>query len=111
MKLFTATVVAILIQISLWPAQLRADEVTVNQKGAVLTAAFTFGALAGGFGVFFGTAILALALITTGSEFVGVAKFAALAHLPVMIIEGIMTGFIASYLMKVKPEILGKKEL
>ena len=67
---------------------------------------FIFGALAGGFGVFFGTAILALALVTTGSEFVGVAKFAALAHLPVMIIEGIMTGFIASYLMKVKPEIL-----
>jgi cobalt/nickel transport system permease protein len=67
---------------------------------------FIFGALAGGSGVFFGTAILALALATTGSEFVIVAKYAALAHLPVMIIEGIMTGFIVSYLMKVKPEIL-----
>lgn len=67
---------------------------------------FIFGALAGGSGVFFGTGILALALVTTGSEFVGVAKYAALAHLPVMIIEGIMTGFIASFLMKVKPEIL-----
>ncbi len=67
---------------------------------------FIFGALAGGSGIFFGTAILALALATTGSEFVVVAKYAALAHLPVMIIEGIMTGFIASYLMKVKPEIL-----
>ena len=70
---------------------------------------FIFGALAGGSGVFFGTAILALALVTTGSEFVGVAKYAALAHLPVMTIEGIMTGFIASYLMKVKPEILGRR--
>ena len=67
---------------------------------------FIFGALAGGSGVFLGTGILALALVTTGSEFVGVAKYAALAHLPVMIIEGIMTGFIASYLVKVKPEIL-----
>ncbi len=67
---------------------------------------FIFGALAGGSGVFLGTGILALALITTGSEFIGVAKYVALAHLPVMIIEGIMTGFIASYLMKVKPEIL-----
>lgn len=67
---------------------------------------FIFGALAGGSGVFLGTGILALALVTTGTEFMGVAKYAALAHLPVMIIEGIMTGFIASFLMKVKPEIL-----
>ncbi|MFQ5722352.1 MAG: cobalt transporter CbiM [Candidatus Aminicenantales bacterium] len=67
---------------------------------------FIFGALAGGSGVFLGTIILALALITTGSEFVGVARYAALAHIPVMIIEGIVTGFIASFLMKVKPEIL-----
>jgi cobalt/nickel transport system permease protein len=36
----------------------------------------------------------------------GVAKYAALTHLPVMIIEAIITGFIASFLMKVKPEIL-----
>lgn len=67
---------------------------------------FIFGALAGASGVFSGTLILALALITTGSEFMGMAKYAALAHLPVMIIEAIITGFIASFLMKVKPEIL-----
>ena len=70
---------------------------------------FVFGALAGGSGVFFGTGILALALVTTGSEFMGVAKYAVIAHIPVMIIEGIMTGFIASYLVKVKPEILGRR--
>ena len=70
---------------------------------------FIFGALAGGSGVFFGTGILALALVTTGSEFMGVAKYAVIAHIPVMIIEGIMTGFIASYLVKVKPEILGRR--
>lgn len=67
---------------------------------------FIFGALAGASGVFSGTLILALALITTGSEFMGMAKYAALVHLPVMIIEAIITGFIASFLMKVKPEIL-----
>jgi len=68
-----------------------------------------FGAVAGAAGVFLGTIILAMLLVTTGSEFIGVAKYAALAHLPVMIIEGIMTGFIASFLMKVKPEILGRR--
>jgi len=65
-----------------------------------------FGALAGAAGVFFGTIILAMLLVTTGDEFIVVAKYAALAHLPVMIIEGIITGFIASFLLKVKPEIL-----
>lgn len=67
---------------------------------------FIFGALAGGSGAFLGTIILALVLVTTGSEFVGVAKYAALAHVPVIIIEAIITGFIVSYLFKVKPEIL-----
>lgn len=67
---------------------------------------FIFGALAGASGVFLATLILALALITTGSEFMGVAKYAVLAHLPVMTIEAIITGFIASFLIKVKPEIL-----
>ena len=70
---------------------------------------FIFGALAGASGVFLATLILALALITTGSEFMGMAKYAALAHLPVMTIEAIITGFIASFLMKVKPEILKGK--
>jgi cobalt/nickel transport system permease protein len=67
---------------------------------------FILGALAGGSGVFLGTGILALALVTTGSEFIGVAKYAVLAHIPVIIIEGAITGFIASFLMRVKPEIL-----
>ena len=67
---------------------------------------FLFGFLAGFSGVFFGTVILALLLVSAGSNFFGVAKFAALAHLPVMIIEGIITGFIVTFLKKVKPEIL-----
>lgn len=65
-----------------------------------------FAAVAGTAGVFLGTLILATLLVTTGTEFIGVAKYAALAHLPVMIIEGIITGFVVSFLMKVKPEIL-----
>lgn len=65
-----------------------------------------FGFLTGFLAVFFATLILATLLITTGSEFIGVAKYAALAHLPVMVIEGVVTGFVASFLMKVKPEIL-----
>ena len=65
-----------------------------------------FGFLAGALAIFFAVLILATLLVTTGSEFIGVAKYAALAHLPIMIIEGIVTGFIASFLMRVKPEML-----
>ena len=42
----------------------------------------------------------------SGENFFGVAKLAAAVHLPVMIIEGIITGFVVSFLQKVKPEIL-----
>jgi cobalt/nickel transport system permease protein len=65
-----------------------------------------FGALAGASGIFIGTLILAGLLLTTGSEFIGVAKYAILAYLPVMTIEGIVSGFVTSFLLRVKPEIL-----
>jgi len=70
-----------------------------------------FGALAGACAIILGTLILAFLLVATGSEFIGVAKLAFLAHLPVIVIEAIITGFIASFIMKVKPELLerGKK--
>lgn len=66
-----------------------------------------FAGFAGASGVFLGTLILAMLLVTTGSEFIGVAKYAALAHLPVMVIEAIMSGFIVLFIAKVRPEILG----
>lgn len=88
------------------PAVLAYEIFNLRKNFSFAANEFIFGALAGASGVFLGTLILALALITTGSEFMGIAKYAALAHLPVMIIEAIITGFIASFLMKVKPEIL-----
>lgn len=88
------------------PAVLAYEIFNLRKNFSFAVNEFIFGALAGASAVFLGTLILALALITTGSEFMGMAKYAALVHLPVMIIEAIITGFIASFLMKVKPEIL-----
>ncbi len=68
-----------------------------------------FGAVAGAAAVFLGTIILALLLVSTGEEFMGVARFAVLAHLPVMVIEAIISGLVVSFLMKVKPEILERR--
>ena len=35
---------------------------------------------------------------------------ALLAHLPVIIIEAIITGFVASFIVKVKPELLERRK-
>jgi cobalt/nickel transport system permease protein len=66
------------------------------------------GAIAGASAILLATIILALLLVSTGEEFLGVAKYAIIAHLPVMLIEGIVSGFVVSFIMRVKPEILGK---
>ena len=66
-----------------------------------------FGALSGAAAVFLGVVLLALLLVTTGSEFIVVAKLAAVAHMPVMVIEGLIAAFVVTFLKKVKPEMLG----
>ena len=65
-------------------------------------------AFAGGFfSVFLSGILVAGALLFTGESFITAAKLILLAHLPVMIIEGIITLFCVGFLKKVKPEILG----
>jgi cobalt/nickel transport system permease protein len=69
-----------------------------------------FGAMAGAAAVLLSSVLLALALITTGKEFLTVAKLAVLAHIPVMVVEGIIIGFCTAFLARVKPGILeGRK--
>jgi cobalt/nickel transport system permease protein len=50
--------------------------------------------------------LVAAALITTGQAFLRVAELVLLAHIPVMIIEGVITLFIFLFLKKVRPEML-----
>lgn len=50
--------------------------------------------------------MVAIALIFTRESFIQVAKLVLIAHLPVMIIEGLLTVFCIAFLRKVKPEIL-----
>ena len=64
------------------------------------------GFLAGAIGVGLGALFVATALVTTGESFMNIAKIMVLAHLPVMVIEGIVTAFCVVFLRKVKPEIL-----
>ena len=75
-------------------------------KGRTLSRHVFAGALAGGLGVVLAVLILALLLLTGGEDFLGVAKLAMAAHLPVIIIEAVVSAFAVSFLYKVKPELL-----
>lgn len=65
-----------------------------------------FGALAGGLAVIINIVFLSITLLSSGEAFTEVAKFAALTHVPIIIIEAVITGAVVSYLAKVKPELL-----
>ena len=67
--------------------------------------------LLGGFGcgfcaVFFGALLVGLALMFTEENFLAVATLVVTAHIPVMIIEGIITAFCVVFLKKVQPAML-----
>jgi len=64
------------------------------------------GFFAGVLGVGGGAFLIAVSLVSTGEAFLNVAKLTLLSHLPVMIIEGVITSFCVIFLKKVKPEIL-----
>ena len=65
-----------------------------------------FGALAGGTGVLVSGLILSLALLTTGEEFTVTAGAVLAAHIPIVIIETIVVGACAGFLMRAKPQLL-----
>jgi len=69
--------------------------------------AFLCGFLAGVTGIAGGAVLIALCLVTTGEAFINVARLIVVSHIPVMIIEGIVTGFCVVFLKRVKPEIFG----
>jgi len=92
------------------PALLAYRIFDLHKKRYFKSSVAIFGALAGGSAVFFATLLLGVFLVTTGDVFIGAAKIAALAHLPVIIVEAIITGFAVSFIRKVKPELLERRK-
>jgi len=71
-------------------------------------AAGIFGALAGGAAVFLAVIFTAFSLILSSKEaFFAIAIALSIAHIPIIVIEAIVTGSIVVFLMKVKPELIG----
>jgi cobalt/nickel transport system permease protein len=56
--------------------------------------------------VLFGGVVVGLALMFTEENFLKVAMLVVIAHIPVMIIEGIVTAFCVAFLKKVQPAML-----
>jgi cobalt/nickel transport system permease protein len=67
-----------------------------------LSAAFACGFLS----VLFGVVVLGLSLIFTEENFFEVSVIVIAGHIPVMIIEGVITAVCVSFLKKVQPEML-----
>ncbi|MCV6597957.1 MAG: cobalt transporter CbiM [Mangrovicoccus sp.] len=68
-----------------------------------------WGAMGGAFAIAATTGLVALSLALSGDEFLPAAKLVFFAHIPVMVIEAVLTGFAVLLARKVKPELFVKK--
>ena len=73
-----------------------------KKSSLALSAAFACGFLS----VFFSAVILGLALVFTEENFFEVSAIIIVAHIPVMIIEGMVTALCVAFLRKVQPTML-----
>jgi cobalt/nickel transport system permease protein len=69
------------------------------------------GAIAGGLGTALAAIFLAGLLATGGEDFLGVAKLALAAHIPVILVEAAISAFTISFIYRVRPELLGPRRL
>jgi len=72
-----------------------------NMRSALIYAFF-----AGSTGVLLASILVGISLSFTNEHFITAARLIIIAHIPVMIIEGIITSFVVYFLKRVKPEIL-----
>ncbi|WP_428924813.1 cobalt transporter CbiM [Marinibacterium sp. SX1] len=73
-------------------------------RGSPLSGAI-WGGIGGALAIAGTTAMVALSLALSGDEFLPAARLVFLAHLPVMVIEGLLTGCAVLLARKVKPEL------
>ncbi|MBO9402468.1 cobalt transporter CbiM [Shimia sp. R9_3] len=67
-----------------------------------------WGGIGGAFAIAATTALVAVSLALSGEEFITAAKLVFFAHIPVMVIEAVLTGFAVLLARKVKPELFLK---
>lgn len=67
---------------------------------------FARGFAAGAVGIVLSCVMYGLVLLTAGKEFAGVTATVVVAHVPVMVIEGFVTGWALAFISEVHPELL-----
>ena len=80
-------------------------------RSALVRASKSRGILFCGFGagicaIFLSAVCAAAALYCSGSKFFVVSKIIIISHLPIGVIEGLITGFIVMFIKKVRPEMV-----
>ena len=75
-------------------------------KGCTLKRQSIVGAVAGAMGTVMAAVVMALMLMAGGEDFFGVAKIALAAHVPVIVIEGVVSGLTIGFLARVQPALL-----
>jgi len=73
----------------------------LNTPGKVMLAS-----LLGGFSILASGLMVAAALSLAGDAFLNASRLILAAHLPVAIVEGVISGAVAAFLLKVKPEAI-----
>lgn len=73
-------------------------------RGSVAMGAI-WGGIGGGFAIALTTFMVALSLMLSGEEFLAAAKLIFFAHIPIIVIEAVLTGFAVLLARKVKPEL------
>ncbi len=68
--------------------------------------AFAAGFGAGFLGIALGCLVLSLSLYLSAQSFLHAAELLILAHLPVMVIEGLITGSVVVFLNKARPDLI-----
>ncbi|MFN3535646.1 MAG: energy-coupling factor ABC transporter permease, partial [Desulfatiglandales bacterium] len=60
----------------------------------------------GATGIFISAIFCSLALVITKEGFLTTSKLIVLAHIPVMVLEGLLTVFVLGYIERLRPELL-----
>ncbi|WP_166416672.1 cobalt transporter CbiM [Cochlodiniinecator piscidefendens] len=79
-------------------------------RSSNLTTATVWGGVCGALSIALTTLFVAISLAMTGEEFIPAAKFVFFAHIPVLVIEGLLSAVAVYFLRLVKPEVLGAFE-
>ena len=69
------------------------------------TRLFLIGFFAGGLALCGSVLMVAFSLVLSGQEFAPLAQFMALANLPIVLVEGLVAGFMLRFLVQLKPEL------